>query len=209
MKTKINPITLLVCALCFGACSSLTARAEGFIRPGALYVSYTDTGLSGKGGVSLAAGSSFGASKEHELSLEVVRASWSWWQQAGSFVGLGYTGDGHCTPILANYRYYFGQADGRVRVYAGASAGVVKSSGDVVLALSGIMGVGSVNQTKAAYGATLGVTGKISAKFSYDLGYRYLQSDGFDVAYGPPASRAAPFPEFSAHQLVFSLKFAF
>lgn len=209
MKTKINPTTLLVCALCFGACSSLTAKAEGFIRPGALYVSYTGTGVSGSSGISLAAGSGFGATKEHELSLEVIRASWSWKQQAGSFVGLGYSGDGHCTPILANYRYYFGQADARVRVYAGVSAGVVKSSGDVLLALSGIMGTGSASKTKAAYGATIGLTGKISAAISYDLGYRYLQSDSFDVAYGPPASRLAPFPGFSAHQLGLSLKFAF
>ena len=210
MKTKINPTILLVCIIGLVACSSLTAKAEGFIRPGAVYVSYTDAGLSGNGGVSLAAGTGFGAAKEHELSLEVVRASWSWKQQFGSFAGLGSTGDGYCTPILANYRYYFGQADARLRVYAGASAGVVKSSGDVVLALSGVMRLGSVNQTKAAYGATIGVTGKLSAKISYDVGYRYLQSDNFEVAYTfPPPTVVAPFPKFSAHQLQFSVKFAF
>jgi len=208
MKTKINPTALLIFALCFAACPSLTAKAEGFIRPGALYVSYKDAGFSDKGGVSLAAGAGFGATKEHELSLEVIRAVWSWKQQFGSFVGLGFTGAGHCTPILANYRYYFGQADAQIRVYAGASAGVVLSSGDIVLALSGTMRTGSANKTKAAYGAAIGVTGKLSTKLSYDLGYRYLQSDGFDVLYASPAL-VAPFPGFSAHQLMLSLKFEF
>lgn len=206
MKIKINPTTLLICALCLGACLSLPARAEGFIRPGALYVSYTADGFSGKGGFGLAAGTSFGATKEHELSLEVIRAEWTWNHPVG-FV-LGTSGEGHYTPILANYRYYFGQADARVRIYAGVSAGVVKSSGNIVRALSGPIWFGSANKTKAAYGAALGVTGKLSTTISYDLGYRYLQSDGFDVTYTPP-TLVAPFPGLSAHQLLFSFKFAF
>ena len=191
--------------------SCRTAFAEGFVRPSAWYLDYTASGLPSKGGVSVAMGASLDSAKHHELSVEVAHAPWSWNKQGG-FAGLGWTGSGHITPVSLNYRYSFRDETARARFYIGGSGGVSKLSGDVLFTGSGARYGGPVDKTQAAWGATAGISGALTSALSYDVGYRYLHTDGFDVSTTVGATSAGPkiqFPNTSAHILALSLNVRF
>src|SRR5688572_3305754 len=101
-------------ALCLGLLLPGAASAAGFARAGVMYVGYTE--FDAETGFAVAGGLTWGAAQEHEVSLEIARAPWSWDQSFGG-AGLGYTGEGDFTPILAGYRYYVGTAEARARFY--------------------------------------------------------------------------------------------
>src|SRR5688572_18970425 len=126
-------------ALCLGLVSPQVLLAGTFVRAGLHYFSYSESQYSAEAGGSIAAGLEWGATNEHEVSLEVARADWSWSRPSSLAPGLGFSGAGQVTPILAGYRHYFGAADSPVRYYAGVSAGIVKSSGDAKFLGSGAM----------------------------------------------------------------------
>jgi opacity protein-like surface antigen len=218
MNTQTIQKTMLACAFCFGAFTCRAAFTEGFIRPAAWYLDYTEAEMPSKAGASLAAGARFGEIKQHELSLEVARASWSWDHLSGLAPGfmLGRSSSGHLTPVLVNYRYYFGAADSRFIFFMGGSAGVTKVSGNVQVVLSGPPSYGSsLDKTQATWSGTVGVTAKLTMIMSVELSYRYLQTQGFEVssrlatAPGSYAGSAGPtihFPDTSAHAVALGLK---
>jgi opacity protein-like surface antigen len=218
MNTQRHRNITWACALCFSLFSGPCAQAGGFARAGAQYVGYTASGFSNETGFSVAAGTTWGATQEHELSLEAMRADWSWRDTLGQTMVPGVTGRGHFTPLLLNYRHSFGTAASGFRFYAGASAGVAKTSGEVTVALSGSQYRGTPDETGLAWGATLGITGKLTGVLAYDLGYRYLQAEGFDTpsvlfmgvaGYTGGPGPAIRVPARSAHCLALSLRISF
>jgi opacity protein-like surface antigen len=194
--------------------------AGPFVRGGVQYFSYSESEYSAEAGGSVAIGWELGPLNEHELSLEAARAAWSWSRPFGLAPGLGLSGEGHAMPILANYRRYFGAADSQVRYYGGISAGIVKVSGDATFLGSGLNYRGSTSQAVAAFGAAIGISGKLTEAVSYDLGYRYLQAQDVDVTtrtgVGPsttdfsgPAGPTIHLPALNAHVVALSLKVRF
>lgn len=184
------------------------AQAQGFFRAGGLFVGYTDSEFSSEAGGSVAGGWNWGAAEEHEGSIEVAFSSWKWNKPilttpSGS---IGFRGDGNWTPILFNYRYYLGRSEARVRFYGGVSAGVTLLSGDVEFRGSGALYGGKADKTVGTFGATVGLAGQFSPTVGYDLGYRYLAVDGFDVA---TTGATIILPKTSAHVVSVSIRLRF
>jgi opacity protein-like surface antigen len=220
MNTPTSKKTTWAFALGLGLLSFQALPAAPFVRAGVQYFSYSDSDYSAEAGGSVAAGLTLGPSGEHELSLEVAHAAWSWSRPGALAPGLGYSGEGHVTPILASYRYYIGAADARVRYYAGLSAGFVKPSGDAKFLGSGVNYGGSASDAAAAFGVTAGINGKLTEAVSWDLGYRYLQAQDMDVAtragvgasttdFSGPAGPDIRLPAPSAHVVALGLKIRF
>lgn len=208
MNTPIHRKIIRALALCSTlALPQVLLAAAPFARAGAHYYSYSSSEYSSEMGGGLAVGLSFGPAGEHEVSLDLAHVAWSWSRPTGLAAGLGFSGEGHLTPVLANYRRYFGAGDARVRWYAGIGAGIVRSSGDAKFDGSGTSYGGSADGTSAAFGGTLGLSGKLSAAVAYDLGYRYLQAQDVDVTTqaGPVLHLPAP----SAHVLALGVTVRF
>jgi opacity protein-like surface antigen len=206
-------------ALGFSLASSQVLRAELFVRASVQHFGYTESYSSEMGG-SVTGGMELGPAREHELSLEMAHVAWSWSMPSGLAPGLGGSGEGHVTPILANYRYYFRAPDARVRAYAGISAGIMKWSGDAKFLGSGISYGGSDSGAVVTFGATMGITGKLTETLSYDLGYRYLQAQEMEMAtrtgvgtsmeaFNGPAGPTLHLPSPSAHIVALGLKVRF
>jgi opacity protein-like surface antigen len=217
MKTPRCKALTLAGALVASCFVTHTVFAAKFVRAALLHTTHTSSEYSSETGGSLAAGLDWGAARQHELSFEVARSSWSFDRPAGT-PGLGTLGDGDVTPLLVNYRYYLGAVEAKFRPYAGGIAGALLFSGDATVSLSGIKYAGSVDETQAVYGAAVGMAGRLSDTVSLDVGYRYLGgqnisaasrlfagTSGYTGAAGPDIKLPAP----SAHLLAVSLTIQF
>ena len=151
-----------VLALCLSPLALVATKADIFIRPAVLYVSPTNSNLSSKTGYSIAAGTSLGATAQHEVSAEVAQVDWEL-KRGTSIPGIGTTGDGKNRLMLANYRYYFSPSETGFRLYAGVFAGATHRSGDIVFMGSGAVYGGSVSETNVAFGGTAGMSLRLSS----------------------------------------------
>lgn len=192
---------LLVCLL-FLSCQAASAANE-FARVSVMKLDYIDSDLATKNGAAVAVGVDWGSKEQHQVSIEVSRASWSW--TSSSFVLAGTPmlgGNGSLTPVLLSYRYSLGQIGARVRVYGGGSVGATKFSGDVLFTGSGARYGGATDKICFSTAGQVGISGAITDHLSYDIGYRYFYTGGFDV---DTPVRKIPFPKTSAHVLALSI----
>ncbi len=161
------------------------AMAELFVRPSVMYVSYQNSGYSNKTGLSLAAGSTLGASNEHELGLEIASMNWALTQNAGAGQFVFTTkGSGQFVPYLVNYRYRFGAEDAQLRVFLGLSLGLANSRGDLTQYRSGAAPHASFSKWSAVYGGAFGATLKLTDAMELEIGYRDLQIASTEVGSG-------------------------
>ncbi|HEX2861310.1 MAG TPA: hypothetical protein VHN79_06705 [Lacunisphaera sp.] len=217
MKTPQSKILAWAAVLLASNLVSPVAFAGKFVRPAIVHTAYSASEYSSATGGSVAGGFDWGVGRQHELSFEVARASWSF-DQPGGLPGLGTTGEGDVTPLLVNYRYSLGAAEAKFRPYVGGLAGLLFFSGDASVTLSGVRYGGSADETQAVYGLAVGIAGRLSDTISLDAGYRYLGAQdvsvgsrysqgtaGFTGSAGPDIKLPAP----SAHLLAVSLTFEF
>lgn len=206
MKTNLLPPFARALALVLACWASATASAEILVRPGLLYAAYANSELSAEIGGSVAIGKALGPTRQHELSFEVGQVGWEL-ERPTTIPGIGTSGSGHFTPLLANYRYYFTAADPAVgfRAYAGVSAGTLLASGDVTFSGSGARYGGSPDSAFLV-GGTLGAVARLGDTLSADLSYRYWAADGANISGGGPA---IAFPDPSAHVITLALQFSF
>ncbi len=203
----MKPIQLapLLCAV---VALASPAAAQWFVRPSVVYIDYQNSGFASKAGLSLAAGSIFGAESEHELGLEVAYLGWGLTQDrnAGGSAADHTSGSGHFIPWLVNYRYHFGAQDAAARFYAGASLGLADNRGDLTQDRSGAVGRTSFSEWSTTFGAAVGVTFRIAGTMEFDLGYRYLHIGGSDPGSG---SNRIPMDAAKANLLHAGLNFRF
>jgi opacity protein-like surface antigen len=197
----MKSITSITC-LFFLSCSAVFAGHE-FARVSVMRLDYIDSDLATKNGAGVSAGIDFGSQEQHQVSIEVSRASWSWTSSSFVFAGTSMLGgSGSITPVLLSYRYSLGQSGARIRAYGGASVGATKFSGNILFNGSGLRYGGPTDKVRPSAAAQIGISGAITDRLSYDLGYRYFYTDGFDV---DTSIRKIPFPKTSAHVLALSV----
>jgi opacity protein-like surface antigen len=82
---------------------------------------------------------------------------------------------------------------------------------DVTVSLSGVRYGASIDKTEVTFAGTAGIFGTLASVISYDLGYRFLQADGFDVTSNTYSDfrPTIKFPKTSAHILAAGLTIKF
>lgn len=145
----------------------------------------------------MAAGVNLGLNEQHQLTIEVSRAPWSMRAAAAAAPAFPtLAGSGSIAPVLLGYRFSTGAPGARLRVYGGVAAGATKFSGSVVFEGSGLRYSGATDKVRPSASGTAGASGAITQRLSYDVGYRYFYTDGFDV---DTSVRKIAFPRSSAH----------
>ncbi len=174
MNTKIKIVALATVLTALAG----SAHAEGFIRPSLPFVSPTMSGASTATGFGLAAGGRFGPKAEHEFSLE---GDWVKWDESASYAGYRVSGTLKYTPVLFNYRYYFGNPASPARFYVSPTAGFAATTAEVnAIGPEVNLSVGDTTWS-AAWGAGAGVAIRLASKVDLDVGYRFLYVKGNDV----------------------------
>jgi len=168
MKSK------LLALLGLGILSVLSVRAETFVRPVAYYVHPTAEGYDDNGAAGLAVGRSFGAQSEHELSFEIAYTRWT-----DEFSGYGakVSGNENYLPLLANYRFYAGSKQDKVRAYVGPSLGFTRAWVDIHGVASGQSFSISSGDWAFTYSGVVGAVVRLTDKLNLDFGYRYLAAE--------------------------------
>ncbi len=174
----MNTTTKLVALATLFTALSGSANAEGFVRPSLLFVSPTMAGASTATGFGFAAGGRFGPRSEHEISLE---GDWVKWDESASYAGYRVSGALKYTPILVNYRYYFGSAASPARFYLSPTSGFAGTTAEVsAIGPEVNLGIGDTTWS-FAWGAGAGVAIRLAPKIDLDVGYRFLCVKGSDV----------------------------
>ena len=187
--------------------------ADVFVRPAVWWADYANGGFASKTGGSLAAAVTLGSAQDHEWSLEIARLSWSHRSTIPSPgpTPFAVTGGGHFAPVLANYRYCFGQWFANIRPYVGASVGLTKFTGQLDMPLSGVRYGGNADAWRNTLGGALGLAVPLAGNWAIDLGYRYLRIDGltFDQPVFPGYNGPTRLGAIEAHVFSFGLAFRF
>ncbi|MGC4071927.1 MAG: outer membrane beta-barrel protein [Nibricoccus sp.] len=206
---------LLITVLCTAASLNAAGANKFFARPFAMFLEYTDEYFESEDGYGIAAGMFLDSNHSHELSVEFSSTHWEFSQPFMRFnnATLNTTGNGDATPVQANYRYYPFASTARFRPYIGASAGFAKLSGDIERILSGPWYEGKIDDWNFSFGASAGVSVRITDNFSAELGYRYLQINGSDVQTYHHGSGhlgvVIPFEDLKAHILTAAITIHF
>lgn len=198
----------------------LSAHAETFLRPSTGWLVFQNSGYSNKPAFGLAAGRAFGEDDAHEVSLEFSHADWEYLLAPDSAVmGASTTGgSGRFQPLLLNYRYRFGTADAKVRLYGGASAGFARVHGDAwqVQPVAPPNGdwVGSTSGWRGSWGVALGVEIQLTKRLALDAGYQLRAVAGPEATLHPrnsPANnqRSLDLPDLTAHVISAGLRCSF
>lgn len=209
-----TPKTLAFASFVF-ACSSAPAFGQAFVRPAAMYTSFTNDGFGSKTGQSVSIGTKLDSDRAHEISLEVGYVDWDSTRPIGPAGGGPSFADratGHLTPVLGDYRFYF-SATNALRLYVGGSAGLTRVSGSFDRRLSGVAYQADIGKWKPSFGALAGVSYSLTENVSLDLGYRYFSVSGFDFQTkfigSTTAGPTVHFDALKANQVLFSASVSF
>jgi hypothetical protein len=205
---------ILLVAFCLGAFSCRSFGSEIFVRPAAWYVDYAADGMSSKIAPAIEIGRGFTPSGRHEVSVQAAQLSWDMSRPSVPGSIFRSVGDGDLTVVLGNYRFYFQDSTAPWRIFAGASVGGTKLSGQTETRLSGVIYVGGPDGWSSTFAGTFGVAARLGQNTSLEFAYRYLCWQGTDyrTAFAGTNTFNGPtqsFPATKAHVATLGLSFRF